>query len=377
MEGTHQEHQQGSAIGSPTHRWLRGVSYGILLAVLGVFSCVAWFFAAAGQIPLGPQFKIATVGAPVAGVAVPVVMLLIGRLLGKRWPKTEPKEERREFKLRSFSRKEYLAGAVIVAIAIGACWASLEVLEVWTSIREERTASRAEMARQDFEVFLYGDRLESAQVNQTLAELHEAYEHLGRELPKQIRDGPISVHLFRNLREYRSVTATPGAFGSVLCNATGTLLAIPLENIPDLLAEDESRTPVHEMVHALMCQALGPEATHSISRWFHEGMAQMYESDGPGKFSGTVNRIRVWFKRHDLMAAHAFCSASTWVSHAEKKLFYRTSMEFVRTLESQHGRDKLIGVIQAVQEGETFEESLHEQLGGSCDELYERWLASW
>ena len=78
-------------------------------------------------------------------------------------------------------------------------------------------------------------------MNQTLAELHEAYEHLGRELPKQVREDPISVHLFRNLQEYRAITATPGAFGSVLCNATGTLLAIPLEDIPELLSEDESR----------------------------------------------------------------------------------------------------------------------------------------
>ena len=131
------------------------------------------------------------------------------------------------------------------------------------------------------------------------------------------------------------------------------------------------------MVHALMCQALGPEATHSVSRWFHEGMAQLYESEGPGTFDGTVNRIMVWFNRNDLMAARPFCLASTWVSQAEMKLFYGTSMEFVRTLESQHGRDKLITVIQAVQKGEPFEESLHKHLGGSCDELHEKWLASW
>ena len=287
-----------------------------------------------------------TVGTPVAGIAIPVAIVLISRLLRKRWPNNEPKEEGRKFKLRSFSRREYLAGAAIAAIAIVACWASLEALEVWTNIRDGRIASRAEMARQEFEVFFYGNRFERTQVNQTLAELQEAYEHLGRELPKQVREAPISVHLFRNLQEYRAIIATPGAFGSVLCNATGTLLAIPLEDIPDLLSEDESRTPMHEMVHALICQALGPEATHAVSRWYHEGMAQLYESDGPCKFDATLNRITVWFRRNDLMGAHLFCSASNWVSQAEKELFYRTSMEFVRTLESQHGRDKLIAVIQ-------------------------------
>ena len=362
---------------SGARRWLHWVSNGIWWIILAVLSCAIWFSLAAGQIPLGPQFKIATVGAPVAGIAVPVAMVLIGRLIRKRWPKCELKERDRKFKLRSLSRREYLAGAAIAAIAIVAYWASLEALEVWTSIRDGRIASRAEMARQEFEVFFYGDRFERTQVNQTLAELQEAYEHLGRELPKQVREDSISVHLFRNLQEYRAITATPGAFGSVLCNATGTLLAIPLEDIPDLLSEDESRTPMHEVVHALICQALGPEATHAVSRWYHEGMAQLYESDGPGKFDGTVNRIMVWFKRHDLMAAHTFCSVSTWVSQVEMKLFYRTSMEFVRTLESQHGRDKLIAVIQAVQDGEPFDESLHKHLGGSCDELYERWQSSW
>ena len=362
---------------SAARRWLHWVSNGIWGIILAVLFCAIWFFLAAGQIPLGPLFKIATVGAPVAGIAVPVAMLLTGRLLRRRWPKSEPKEKGRKFKLRSFSRREYLAGAVIAAIAIVAYWASLEALEVWTSIRDERIASRAEMARQEFEVSPYGDRFERAQVNQTLAELQEAYEHLERELPRQIRKSPISVYLFRDLREYRTVVARPGAFGSVRCNATGTVLTIPLENIPDLFSEDESRTPMHEMVHALMCQTLGPERFHSVSRWFHEGMAQLYESDGPSKFNGTRNRIIVWFKRHDLMGAHPFCSMSTWASQEEKKLFYRTSMEFVRTLESQHGRDKLIAVIQGVQDGEPFEQSLHNHLGGPCDELYERWLASW
>ena len=362
---------------SVARRWLHWISNGIGWTILAVLICAMWFFVAAGQIALGPQFKIATVGAPVAGIAIPVAMVLTGRLIRKRWPRCELKEKDRKFKLRRLSRREYLAVVAIAAIAIVAYWVSSEALDFWTRMRDERIASRAEMARQEFEVFFYRGKFEQTRVNRTLAELHEAYEHLGKELPKQVREDPISVHLFRNLQEYRAITATRGAFGSVLCDATGTLLAIPLEDIPELLSEDESRTPVHEMVHALMCQALGPEATHSVSRWFHEGMAQLYESDGPGKFDGTVNRIMVWFKRHDLMSAHPFCSMSTWASQGEKKLFYRTSMEFVRTLESQHGRDKLIAVIQGVQDGEPFEQSLHNNLGGPCDELYEKWLASW
>ena len=244
---------------SVARRWLRWVSNGIWWTILAILICALWFFFAAGQFTLGPQFKIATVGAPVAGIAVPVATALMGRLLHRRWPKREFKEKGRKFKFRSLSRREWVAGAAIAAIAIVAYWASLEALEVWTSIRDGRIASRAEMARQEFEVSLYGDRFERAQVNQTLAELQEAHEHLGRELPRQIRKSPISVYLFRDLREYRTVVAKPGAFGSVLCNATGTVLAIPLEDIPDLFSEDESRTPMHEMVHALMCQALGPE----------------------------------------------------------------------------------------------------------------------
>ena len=354
-------------------RRLRWVSSGICWVILGVLFCAIWFFLAAGQIPLGPQFKIATIGALVAGIAIPVGGMLIGRLLRKRWPKRTSKQQARKFKLRGLSRRRYLAAAAIIVVAIVACWISLEI---WTSIRDGRTTSRAEMARQEFEVFLHGDGFEQAQVNQTLAELQEAYEHLKRDLPKQIRANPISIHLFRDLQEYRTTTAKPTAFGSVLCSNTGTLLAIPLEDIP-VLSEDESRTPMHEMVHALTCQALGPEANQSVSRWFHEGIAQLYQSDGPGKFNGTINRMMVWLKRHDLMAAHPFCSASTWMSQAEMKVFYRTSMEFVRTLESQHGRDKLIAVIKAVQEGQTFNDSLHTHLGGTCDELYKRWLASW
>ena len=159
---------------SVARRSLRWVCNGILWTILAVLIGAMWFFLAAGQIPLGPQFKIATVGAPVAGLAVPVAMVLIGRLIRKRWPKCESRGKDRKFKLRRLSRREYLAGAAIAAIAVVAYWASLEALEVWTGIRDGRIASRAEMARQEFEVFFYGDRFERTQVNQTLAELHEA-----------------------------------------------------------------------------------------------------------------------------------------------------------------------------------------------------------
>ena len=223
----------------------------------------------------------------------------------------------------------------------------------------------------------YGTGFEEAQVNQTLSELQDAYEDLIREMPKQIREDPISVHLYRDLWAYQTFTFNPGTVGSVLCRANDNILAIPLEEILPLFSEDESRTPVHEMVHALMCQALEEEAFHSIPSWFHEGMAQLYEFDGPNKYSATMNRLTVWLTRNDVMTAQPLCSASAWASQAERALFYRTSMEFVRTLESQHGRDKLIGVIQRIQAGETFEESLHGQLGGACAELYVQWLASW
>ena len=359
---------------SGTHRCLRWVAGGIKWIILAVLFSVMCFFFAVGQIPLGPQFKLAIVGAPIGGIAITVTLALGIRLLSKLSLKRELKEKSGKLQWPEFSRREILAGAFIIGIVIVACWF---VLETWTSARDGRIASRAEMAREEFEVFFYGNGFEQTQVNQTLAELQEAYEHLGEELPKQIREDQISVRLFRDLREYRNITATPWAFGSVLCNANGTFIAIPLEYIPDLLSEDESRTPMHEMVHALMCQALGPEAAHSVPVWFHEGMAQLYESDGPGKGYGVSSRILVWFKRRDLMAAHPFCSASTWVSKTEAQLFYRTSLEFVRTLEYRHGRDKLIAVVQAVQDGGTFEESLQSQLGGTCDELYERWFASW
>ena len=358
-------------------RVLSGILKIIVWIILAAFWCVFGIFAAASQIPLGPYFKIAIVGGAVAGILISLTLNPGIRLISKLSLLSELRERARKLRWPRLPRLGLLAKRITVAVFLTTFLSLIAFGAYWIHGESGRIASRADMARQEFEVFLYGTGFEEAQVNQTLSELQEAYEDLIREMPKQIREDRISVHLYRDLWAYQTFTFNPGTLGSVLCIATDNILAIPLEEILPLFSEDESRTPVHEMVHALMCQALEEEAFHSIPRWFHEGMAQLYESDGPGRFSATMNRIAVWLERNDLMDAQPFCSASTWASQAEKVRFYGTSLEFVRTLESQHGREELIGVIQRVQGGETFEESLKDQLGGTCEELYAQWLASW
>jgi hypothetical protein len=345
--------------------------------IIAFFACLFGVLAAAGQIPLGPHFKIAIVGAAVAGILMTLASILAIQLIPKLSLLSEWLKKVGRLHWPQIPSLGLLAKRIIAAVLLTALLSLMAFGTFWIYGESGRIASKADMARQEFEVSLYGTGFEEAQVNRTLSELHEAHEDLIREMPKQIREDPISIYLFRDLRAYQTFTDNPRALGSVQCDPSGTLLAIPLEEIPPLFSEDESRTPVHEMVHALMCQALETEAFHFTQRWFHEGMAQLYESDGAGKFNATMNRIAVWLERDDLMDAQSFCSASTWASQAEMALFYRTSMEFVRTLESQHGREKLIGVIQNVQAGRTLEESLRHQLGGTCDELYVQWLASW
>ena len=216
-------------------------------------------------------------------------------------------------------------------------------------------------------------------MDQTLAELQEAYEILSGELPEPIGESQITIQTYRDLSEYRAALGIERSIGAVLCTLNGPIIYIPLEEESNILTEDEgSRTPKHEMVHAVMCQALGMEKMYSIPSWFHEGMAQIYENDGPYKFIDRVlNRTFVWFLQSNLAAGRNFCTGPNWNSEFEVALFYETSLEFVRAMESKHGRDKLVSVIREVQHGASFPMSLRRQLGDSCYSLYSGWLESW
>ena len=141
---------------------------------------------------------------------------------------------------------------------------------------------------------------------------------------------------------------------------------------------DLSPAPLHEMVHAMVCQSVGAEAMISIPSWYHEGLAQLHSMRGIARVGDRVfSRLVVRFRRGGRLPPDRFCFGRPVSSSAGAALFYGVAWEFVRFLSAQHGVDDLNGVVTDVADGMRFRDSLLSKFGGDCTDLYGRWLESW
>ena len=84
-----------------------------------------------------------------------------------------------------------------------------------------------------------------------------------------------------------------------------------------------------------------------IPRWFHEGTAQRYEVDGHARIGmRTINRVRTWLSNDEFLAEDRFCAKRFNPRDArEQSIFYRTSLEFTRHLDTKtrHGKRQPTG----------------------------------
>ena len=266
--------------------------------LFAVILSAIYYGAAVDQTPLGPTFNLLLLGSTIAGTATAALLILFfsSRTTSQNADVEKPSQTRRwrEIPLRNYI---YLAGTLLVLAAI-----LVAVLLVWDGARDSKTLEKAYAAEMEFQIEHQGAGFEQGQVNQTLAELMEAYELLSVELPLPSVKSQITIKIYRDLTEYRTGIGMDRSFGAVQCTPNGAIIYIPLEEELNLFTEnDESRTPMHEMVHAVMCQALGREKMYSIPSWFHEGMAQIYENDGPSKYARILNRSFIWFMQSKIM----------------------------------------------------------------------------
>ncbi|MXZ02143.1 MAG: hypothetical protein F4Y88_00235 [Chloroflexi bacterium] len=246
-------------------------------------------------------------------------------------------------------------------------------------LEQSRIRAASDAALQQFDVTTYGEDLDISRFDRTLAEFEWARNRISSEMPATHFKTPIDLHIFETLNDYHIGTGRPLSAGSMVCDAEGAVVFVPLEEAIDPLAENDStQTPVHEMAHAMLCHTIGRTAFYSVPLWFHEGFAQIYENEGRQKRIYRIgNRSIVWLKRHDLMKPEEFCHFRFGGSHSEIRMFYRTSMEFVRYLKHYHGHQGLLALIDDVRQGTAFTESLAVRFGGTCETLYAGWLASW
>ena len=250
---------------------------------------------------------------------------------------------------------------------------------IWHGINNLRIEKDLRSDQQAIEATLVGTGFNAARTNGTLAKFQNARRNLEPRLPSGKRIAPISIKLYPSLEEYQEQTQMDLANASMRCLETGPEIYAPVEGPPNPITwRSGAGAPVHEMAHALVCQALGTKRFHQIPDWFHEGTAEILRNETQPKIIRTMNRIRVWTADdQQLPPSHQICRGNPGNLAKERNWFYLTATEFTRALESRKDQDILNQVILDLQAGSTFEESLRGQLGKPCEELYREWLESW
>ena len=347
----------------------------LLIIVLGLLKVT-------DVVPLGPEFRKAVVLWCVIAFLVGLVLILLCKKYVTPWM---AQESLPEGYTRWFSRLFHIAAVVIILGLV----VSPVAFFAWDDVQKSKITKNASLARQEFIIVTYDDEEEFDQgkLDRTLSELEQARRQLVGQWQELQDDLPIALHLFGDVRHIHTMVDDETTGGAVICQPHSVIVLVPLEEELPVLTEDTTNTPVHEMVHALMCSTLGQSAFYLLPRWYHEGMAQLYQNDGntPGRL---WNRWQMWLQRDRLMTPEVFCSNRGYDSSSHKKLLYISSQEFVRYLEKRHGRSTLNRVVDDVRSGATiedfimnsprvFEDSLRDRLGGSCLDLYGEWIESW
>ena len=303
------------------------------LIVVSTVSLGSWF---------GPMTKVV---APLVALPIAIRLALIKRHSDSRsngWTKRH-------------GRKAILLFVVAILPVMG--------FAMSPAIIEHRSRSQdAEAALQSF-IPIHESDVDHARLERTLAEFERARRNLADLWSIPDSSPRISLYLFRDLRQYKGYVTTMGldwSGGYAICQEDGVTIGVPLEEASNVFEESPaSRTPLHEMVHATWCQKLGQGSYRSIPKWFHEGMAQWHDSASFRQFlDRALNRWMVWLSRGSVMSATEFCGYTSGGSHAEIRLLYGTSWEFIRSLETSHGIQRLNSVIGDVGAGKDFDESL-------------------
>ena len=290
---------------TPAVRVLKKLMGWIMVAIVRVVLSVVFLSLvltfALDKIALGPGFNMTIVGATSVALCVTLLLnVIFGRVVA--WLEIRLNDLRLlKLSPRVGRVLSGLGALVMVSFSLGTL--------VWFNLHQSRTTADAEAAIANFQVHV-ATGLDRSNLNQTLAEFERARRSLELVWPSPAYSSPITLRLFESIEEYHAETGRYYSDGSASCPPTGAVVWVPLEQAIELPGEDDhTRTPLHEMVHAMMCQYLGQEGYYSIPRWFREGMAELYENEAKHFRIRAENRIRVWFNGDKLMVpADTFCT---------------------------------------------------------------------
>ncbi|MCH8205878.1 MAG: hypothetical protein IH956_02615 [Chloroflexi bacterium] len=207
-----------------------------------------------------------------------------------------------------------------------------------------------------------------------MAELERARSSLSSTFGVADQAGPVPVVLYARAFEAPSTITEHGSLtGAVRCTVYGPEILLAAEEAGTI---KPSSVPRHEVVHAMMCRALGQTVMDLVPRWFHEGVATFYEHDGWRDWpKRSARRIRVWLSRNSLFEPTEFCTRSGELPPSEVSLFYATAGEFIEELVQRNGPNLIPDVAFRTAETMNFERALVEVTGTSCERIYAEWTA--
>jgi tetratricopeptide (TPR) repeat protein len=179
-----------------------------------------------------------------------------------------------------------------------------------------------------------------------LEALEEAYGELADELAVYAAR-PIPVVLYTK-QQFHDTTAT----GSEVAGLFDGKIRLPVGGVT-AMSPELVRVVRHELVHALVA-AKGPGG---VPRWLHEGLAQLLEPRDPAR---AVSGVHAAWKSTGTAGIDPFS--------------YPTALAFTAYLDGNHGRARLLWLVELMAGGTAEDQAFDEALGASRDELVTAWV---
>lgn len=222
----------------------------------------------------------------------------------------------------------------------------------WQSVGTERIT-----------VFSY-DQPESF-ARQVLETSEAALDRLARQVGVSI-EFPIKVVVYNSREDMRPALVFRGEVFEGQIVTLGTVVA---EDIVILLGSDPQLevTIFHELTHVVLAQATDNPFT-AMPAWLNEGLASYNE----GEVRSGYDRALASACRSDRLMSVRSLTSST-VGPEQVTLFYAQSRSLVEFLLEEHGREKMLQLLQAIREGNLIDDALEEVYGFHQDGLEALW----